>query len=59
MYKLFYGEEFKNIVYLDLHTWNTSNVRNMRMMFCGCENLEELNIANWDTSKVRDMGYMF
>lgn len=49
---------FTKIKYLDLSTWDTSNVTNMTSMFSNM-NLNELKLTNWDTSNVIDMSYMF
>ncbi|WP_434325703.1 BspA family leucine-rich repeat surface protein [Mycoplasma leachii] len=38
--------------------WNTSNVRNMRGMFCFAKSFNQ-NISSWNTSNVTDMHYMF
>lgn len=44
---------------LDLSGWNTSNVKNMSDMFCGCESLKYLDLSGFDISKVKYMGEMF
>ena len=44
---------------LDLSSFNTSNVTDMRSMFEGCSSLLNLNIYNFDTSKVTDMRWIF
>lgn len=38
---------------------NTSEVTEMRDVFCGCESLEELDLSHFDTSKVTTMSAMF
>ena len=38
---------------------NTSEVTDMRGMFCRCQSLSSLDLSNFDTSKVTDMGDMF
>ena len=38
---------------------NTSNVTNMRWMFCNCDSLKELDLSNFNTSSVKDMEGMF
>ena len=44
---------------LDLSTFNTSNVTNMKGMFLGYPGLLNLNIDNFNTSKVTNMAGMF
>ena len=41
-----------------LENWDTSKVKDMRLMFNGCQ-CSTYNIANWDTSKVTSMRAMF
>ena len=36
----------KNLKYIDLSNFNTTNVTNMERIFCCCENLIELNLSN-------------
>ena len=38
---------------------NTSEVTNMRFMFCNCSKLTSLDLSHFNTSKVTDMGSMF
>ena len=40
-------QECKEIEYLDLSNFDTSNVSNSRCMFFGCDNLKTLNILNF------------
>ncbi len=47
------------IVKLDLSSFNTSNVTNMRYMFYACSSLTSLDLSNFNTSKVIDMEFMF
>ena len=55
-----YGEqEIKNILEIDLSSFDTSKVTNMRYMFSGMSNLIALDLSNFDTSQVTDMRYMF
>ena len=50
----------KELEYLDLSSFNTSNVTNMSYMFNGCHKLKEIiGINKLDTSKVNDMKCMF
>ena len=52
-------QEIKNILELDLSSFDTSLVMNMNDMFRGMSNLTILNLSNFDTSKVTSMFYMF
>lgn len=52
--KLYNLEEIVN-----LHLLNTSNVVNMRDMFCDCAKLENIDLSNFDTSNVTNMIGMF
>ena len=46
--------------YIDLHyIIDTSNVTNMRAMFCTCKRLQGLDLSNFDTSKVMNIESMF
>ena len=54
-----YVEQIKNILDLDLFSFNTSKVTNMQFMFYGMSSLTTLNLSNFDTSKVADMSAMF
>ena len=55
-----YGEqEIKNILEIDLSSFDTSKVTNMGRMFFGMSNLIALDLSNFDTSQVTDMRYMF
>ena len=57
-YSWFYDMEnlqsISNISYL-----NTSEVTNMRFMFCNCKRLQSLDLSHFNTIKVTDMGCMF
>jgi len=44
---------------LNLTSFNTDNVINMRYMFYICSSLKELNLTNFNTNKVINMGGMF
>ena len=53
---------FKNlrqIIEIDLSSFDTSNVENMNNMFYECTNLRKINFGNIDTSLVKDMSAMF
>ena len=45
--------EIQHLEYL-----NTSEVKDMLMMFCGCGALTTLDLANFDTKNVEDMSFM-
>ena len=50
----------QNLEYLDLSSFDTSNVRNMGIMFSGCYKLKEIKgINNFNTSKVTNMEFLF
>ena len=56
----YYRSMIESIVQnLDLSTFNTSNVTNMKGMFLGYPGLLNLNIDNFNTSKVTNMAGMF
>ena len=48
-----------NLNSLDLSTFNTSNVTNMRCMFDGCKSLKNLDLSTFSTNNVADMSEMF
>jgi len=52
-------QEIKNILEIDLSSFDTSKVTNMGRMFSGMSNLIALDLSNFDTSQVTDMRYMF
>ena len=55
-----YGEQkIKNILDLDLSSFDTSKVTDMSYMFYGMSNLTSLNLSNFDTSNVTKMYAMF
>ena len=46
--------------YIDISDWDVSNVKDMKRMFYGCEQLKSVgDISNWDVSKVEIMMSMF
>ena len=49
----------KNIVSLNLSSFNTKKVTNMARMFYGCKNLKRLDLSNFHTSNVITMDEMF
>ena len=44
---------------IDLSSFNTSNVNNMRCMFDGCSSLQSIDLSSFNTSNVKDMRSMF
>ena len=44
---------------IDLSSFNTSNVKNMKYMFCDCYSLESIDLSSFNTSNVNNMSYMF
>ncbi len=54
---LFYS--LKNLQSLDLSSFNTQNVTNMRCMFYECQKLQNLDLSSFNTQKVTDMSHMF
>ena len=55
--KLFCG--CKNIIYIDLSFFDSSNITDTSFMFANCYNLEKINFSSFDTKNVIDMSYMF
>ena len=53
------AQKIKNILELDLSSFDTSKVTNMQEMFRGMSNLTSLNLSNFDTLKVTNMAGMF
>ena len=56
---IYYEQEIKNILEIDLSNFDTSKVTNMSGMFSIMPSLTTLDISSFDTSKVTDMGFMF
>ena len=52
-------QKLKNILDINLTSFDTSKVKDMHDMFCYMINLTSLNLSNFDTSKVTDMRAMF
>lgn len=48
-----------NLKYLDIHTWDVSNVKHFDSMFYGCENLMKVNLSGWNTKNLESMQSMF
>jgi len=49
----------KNIIKIDLSTFNTKETTSMSYMFSGCDNLIDLNLSNFNTQMVQTMEGMF
>ena len=49
----------KDIIYIDLSSFDSSNVTNMSYMFSECSNLKDIILSNLNTTNVIDMSYMF
>ena len=54
-----YEQKLRNILDLDLSSFDTSQVTDMQLMFSGMRNLTTLDLSNFDTSKVTNMNNMF
>ena len=59
-HKMFYSGygNVRNILDLDLSSFDTSKVTDMSFMFTGMSSLTSLNLSSFDTSRVTDMSYM-
>ena len=55
----FKGHYRTDILSLDLSSFDTSQVTDMRDMFSGMVNLTSLNLSNFNTSQVTSMSHMF
>ena len=49
----------KNIINIDLSSFNNNNIDNMNSMFSGCFNLKYVDLYSIDTKNVADMSSMF
>ena len=49
----------KNLISVNLSSFNSKNVTNMSYMFGNCEKLEYINFTNFDTKNVTTMNRMF
>ena len=58
-YSKYNEQKIKNILDLDLSSFDTSKVMYMSSMFDGMSNLTTLDLSSFDTSKVTDMDFMF
>lgn len=45
--------------YLELNSWDTSNVTSLYRVFFNCANITQLDLSSWDTSSVIDMSQTF
>ena len=54
---IFEGTKFK---YIDISSWDVSNIKSMRSMFHWCKELKSVgDISEWDVSNVTNMSGMF
>jgi len=44
---------------IDLSSFNTNNVTDMRSMFCGCSSLKSIDLSSFNTNNVTNMSCMF
>ena len=51
--------ECYNLINIDLSSFDTENVTNMKCMFSKCKNLENIDLSSFDTKNVIDMSEMF
>ena len=58
-YSIYYEQEIKNILEIDLSGFDTSKVTTMYNMFAYMSKLTTLNLSHFDTSKVTNMNNMF
>ena len=49
----------KNLIYIDLSSFETKNVTNMEYMFSGCSNLTDIDLSSFNTKTVINMNCMF
>ena len=42
----------KSLKLVDLSSFNTSLITNMKSMLCGCTNLTSLNLSNFNTENI-------
>ena len=49
----------KNILNIDLSSFDTKNVTNMSYMFNGCKSLKNINLSSFNTKNVTNISYMF
>ena len=53
---IFYGSKMTEI---DLSRWNTSNLKNVALVFLECTKLEKVNLSGWDLRNVTNSHDMF
>ena len=51
--------ECSSIKSIDLSSFNTTNVNDMRSMFEECSSLKKLNLSSFDITNVKDMTNIF
>jgi len=51
--------ECKNLINIDLSSFDTKNVNDMNHMFSNCKYLTNIDLSSFDTKNVKDMSYMF
>lgn len=59
MSDLFSFSSQRNIKYIDISNWDTSNVEDMYAMFIGCDTLIEIKLADLCVNNVENMSNMF
>jgi len=52
-------EGCRNLIWLNISNWDTSNVESMKRMFSVCRNIKRLNLLNFSTHKVKKIEGMF
>lgn len=49
----------QNVKSIDLSSWNTGHITQMRSLFGSCYELTNVNVSSFDTTNVTDMTFMF
>lgn len=52
-------QEYENLIGVDFSNFNTSKVKNIDFMLCGCSSIKYVNFSNFDTSQVTRMMGLF
>jgi surface protein len=52
-------EDCTSLEYIDLSSFDTSNVQNFQYSFCNCTSLTSLKLSNFKTSNAFSFKYMF